>query len=438
MKKNIPNQKHLTPENRNFIESSLNDNHSIKEIAYFLSKDATTISKEIKRNRVYKEPSKFGGYSNICIHRYSCTQHAVCGDSKCINQCYHCSKCNSSCTLFQPEICKVLNRAPHVCNGCKTKSACRLEKYYYRSKDAQSKYENLRTYSREGINLSEDELKELNELTVPLIKKGQPIAHIFAKHKEEIPCTSRTFYCYVEKGYLSLSNIDLRRKVRYKKRKSKKLPTLRRNSRLLVGRKYGDFITYISTNPDAKVVEMDLVEGTKGGKVLLTIFFRETKLMLIIILDDKTQQSTINAINNMENILGTEEFKKIFPLILTDNGSEFLDPILLEKSHINNDKRTSIYYCDPNCSFQKGGIEKNHEFIRYVVPKGKSFDKFSQEDINLLMNNINNTARENLNDHTPMELTKLLFSSKTIELLGLKTILPDEVCLTSQLFSLKY
>ncbi|MEI6188649.1 MAG: helix-turn-helix domain-containing protein [Alphaproteobacteria bacterium] len=217
MKKKLPNQKHLTEDNRSFIESCLNENHCIVEIARFLSKDPTTISKEIKRNRQYKEPSKFGGYSNVCVNRYHCDITSVCDNNSCVKECRNCSMCNASCKLFKPEICPTLKRAPHVCNGCSKKSSCRLEKFYYRSKDAQSKYESLRTTSREGISLSEDELIALNELTVPLIKKGQPIAHIFSKHKEDIPCTSRTFYSYVEKGYLSLCNIDLRRKVRYKK-----------------------------------------------------------------------------------------------------------------------------------------------------------------------------------------------------------------------------
>jgi len=96
-----------------------------------------------------------------------------------------------------------------------------------------------------------------------------------------------------------------------------------------------------------------------------------------------------------------------------------------------------IYYCDPNCSFQKAGIEKNHEYIRYVVPKGKSFDKFTQYDIDLLMNNINNTARDKLNHRTPMELAKILLAEDTIKSLKLESIDSDQVCLTSALFSYK-
>lgn len=427
----------MTRENREFIETYLSENRSIKEISSFLSKDPTTISKEIRRNRTYKEPSKFGGYSNICINRYNCNLYSECSNTSCFNECSRCNKCNISCNQFKAEICSRLKRAPHVCNSCPKKTSCRLEKYYYSAKDAQKKYESLRTSSRTGINLSEDELKSLDELTAPLIKRGQPISHIFAKHKEDIPCTSRTFYSYVEKGILSLQNIDLRRKVRYKKRKRKKEQSIRRNAKLLVGRKYTDFIDFISINNDAKVVEMDTVEGTKGGKVLLTLFFRETKLMILKLLNNKTQQSVIEALNEIEESIGSDRFVKIFPVILTDNGSEFLDPVALEKSIQGALKRTSIYYCDPNSSFQKGGIEKNHEYIRYVVAKGNSFNDFTQEDIDLLMNHMNNTARDNLNSRTPMELAQLLIDPQIIEKLSLKIIPSDEICLTAKLLSRK-
>lgn len=429
-------QKHLSPENRDIIETALNSNQSIKDISVLLSKDPSTISKEIKRNRSYKEASKFGGYSNICVNRYNCTETAVCGDKSCLKECFTCYKCNTCCKLFKAEICKTLSRAPYVCNGCSKKTSCRLEKYYYRAKEAQTKYKTLLSSSRAGINMSEDELGALNELTAPLIRKGQPIGHIFASHNDEIPCTKRTFYSYVEKGIFSFGNIDLRRKVRYKKRKIKKISNIRRNSKLLIGRKYTDFINFTTENPDIKIVEMDTVEGVKGGKVILTIFFRESKLMLMILLNAKTQEAVKQVFDNIENSIGTELFKKTFPAILTDNGSEFLDPEKLENSSCkDNFKRTSIFYCDPNCSFQKGGIEKNHEYIRYIVPKGKSFNNFTQAHVELIMNHINSTSRENLNNHTPMEIARLLFPLELINLFNLKTISANNVCLTPKLIS---
>ena len=64
----LANQKHLTLEDRNYIEQALNQNMTFKEIGKFLSKDPTTISKEIKKHRTRKEASKFIN-GNICVQR---------------------------------------------------------------------------------------------------------------------------------------------------------------------------------------------------------------------------------------------------------------------------------------------------------------------------------------------------------------------------------
>ena len=110
---------------------------------------------------------------------------------------------------------------------------------------------------------------------------------------------------------------------------------------------------------------------------------------------DGTADSVIRVFDYLEAGLGTERFQRLFPAILTDNGSEFKRVDALELTD-EWSFRTSIYYCDPMASWQKPHIEKNHEYIRYVIPKGKSFNPYTQEDITLLMNHINSTKRPSL------------------------------------------
>ena len=74
-------------------------------------------------------------------------------------------------------------------------------------------------------------------------------------------------------------------------------------------------------------------------------------------------------------------------------------------------------------------IEKNHEYIRYIVPKGKSFDEFTQEDIDLIMNHINSTARDSLNGCTPYKLSRLLLDNHLHDALSLQEIAPDDTTL---------
>ena len=123
-----PNQKHLTLEDRNYIEQALNHDMTFKEIAKFLSKDPSTISKEIKKHRTRKEPNTFIGCGNICKNRYSCRRKNVCGRN-CNYLCFKCKCCNTYCSDFQEDICSILTNAPYVCNSCSAKSACTLVKY---------------------------------------------------------------------------------------------------------------------------------------------------------------------------------------------------------------------------------------------------------------------------------------------------------------------
>ena len=114
--------------------------------------------------------------------------------------------------------------------------------------------------------------------------------------------------------------------------------------------------------------------------------------------------------------------------MLTDNGTEFADPDLFEFDKEGN-RRMKLYYCDPRHSEQKGEIEKNHEYIRYVLPSGTSFDDLTQEKVDLLMSHINSTARPSLQGKTPIELALQHFGKDTVEKLGLQVIKPDDVCL---------
>lgn len=423
------NQKHLSLEDRNHIAEALGKKMTFEEIAKFLRKDPTTISKEVKKRRVCKPRNEFASRNN-CILKQHCTFRHICGNSLCHRRCASCSRCIDHCKDFSPEFCKHLKKAPFVCNGCEKKTVCRLEKYYYTSLSAHNHYRQTLSASREGINLTPEQLSELDELVTPLILKGQPITHIYAKNNDAIPCTSRTLYNYIDNHIITAKNIDLPRKVRYKPRKKKKKVEINHTWR--EDRKYSDFTELVELYPDIQIVEMDTVEGIKGGKVLLTMFFRNSKLMLAFLLPNKTQAAVVDVFNFIEEKLGSKIFQKTFPVILTDNGSEFTNPLLLEFGS-KDFVRTSIYYCDPNAAYQKASLEKNHEFIRYVVPKGKSFDRFTQKDITKLINHINSTARNSLNGRTPFEIATLLLDETVLKVLDLKEILCNKIHLKPSL-----
>lgn len=419
--------KHLTLDERNFIEQELAKNTSFRNIAKYLSKDPTTISKEVRKHRIRKDGQAIHVNFNHCAKKYNCHRKNLC-NPRCSKECRHCNNCNDVCSDFVDGTCFRLTHAPYVCNGCTEKFGCKLTKYYYRALPSFNSYKTTLSEARQGINMTELELFNLDRIVSPLIKKGQSISHI---HKtNDLPCTRATLYNYVSKNCFSARAIDLPRMVKMKKRKQKR--TEPKDTFARTNRTYDDFLKYIELHPDLPIVEMDTVEGIKGGKVLLTFLFRASRLMLAFILSEKTQKEVFRIFNMLEYGLGTELFEKTFPIILTDNGTEFGNPLSLE---FNNEGigRTRIFYCNPRASYQKGMLEKNHEFIRYVLPKGTSFDNLVQPNIDKMINHINSLARESLSWNTPIEVAMVTLDKKVIKKLNLKKVPANEIQLTPKL-----
>lgn len=321
-------------------------------------------------------------------------------------------------------------RAPYVCNGCSKRAQCRQERYFYKAVTANRHYRTVLTESRTGINISEVDMEWLDSLVSPLILQGQTPYMILQAHPE-INCSVKTLYNYIESGALSVKNIDLPRKVKYKLRKPH--PSEINNTGIFQGRTYKDFTAFLTEHPDTNVVEMDTVVGCEGShKVFLTLYFRCCKLMLIYLLPDKTTASVKKIFDSLEKVLGTLMFCQLFPVILTDRGSEFSNPDALETG-TDGIIRTSIYYCDPMASSQKGGIEKNHEYIRYVLTKGSSFDALTQWDTYKLANHINGAARASLNGLPPFKLAQLLLGKDALNAFRLHEVDADNIMLTPEL-----
>lgn len=420
------NQKHLTLSDRIIIEKGLNEGKTFVTIANIVHKDPTTISKEVRRHRIVKQ-RKDRTQTPRCAYLKDCQQKHLCNKINCDSLCKNCINCKIVCPNYKAKECGRLDKAPYVCNACSSIGSCTYARLIYIAKFADDAYHELLCSSREGVNQTAESMQELDNLVSPLILKGQSLSHIYSTHSEDIGCSRRTLYKYVDKQVLTARNIDLPRKVKYKPRK-KKCGSKTLDKTYRTNKTYADFTKLLEDNPNTQVVEMDTVEGKKGGKVLLTLLFRNSTFMLALLMNEKTQECVNEVFNSLQDKLGIEVFKKLFPVILTDNGTEFQNPYVLMCDK-NGEVRTNIYYCDSNCSWQKGMLEKNHEYIRYVVPKGHPFDPYSQEKITLMINHINSAARDSLNGCTPYKLSLLLLDTKLHNCLSLQEIHPDDVML---------
>ena len=439
------NGKHLTTTQRIYIEKGLADGKSFTAIGREIEKHPSTVAKEVKKRRYFperKSPNKLTPVEPIpCARRKVCQIRFLCERDDCYKLCKTCYRlsrekgCKAICPSYQPKVCERIRKAPYVCNGCPKFRRCKLQHALYSASDADASYQDLLVSSREGINQSPADIAMLDMMISPLLKKGQSLAHIYAHHGHEIPCSRRTLYNYIDKGIFEAKNVDLRRRVRYKckvRKTGTRISVLSREFR--IGRMYEDFQKFMKRNPGTNVIEMDTVEGGKGNgkKVFLTLFFRSCSLMLIFLLEEKTQEQVIEVFDTLSNKLGIALFHELFPVILTDNGVEFQFPGRLECDE-NGERRTKIFYCNPNSSWQKGMIEKNHSYIRYVVPKGESLDRLEHQDVTLLTNHINSEARDSLNGCSPFKLSQLLLNNQLHELLKLEEIHPDQVCLKPSL-----
>ena len=392
--------KHLSFEDRCVIEEFLNNKYNFTQIGRRLHKDRTTISDEVRK------------------HRYLRTT----------------ANCNNQPCCFD-------NKPPYVCNGCPKFNSCHKIRFSYSHDVAYNEYVKSLSKSRSHLKITKEQIASINDIIAPLmVHKHHSVNHVFIEHPEVLPFSKSTFYKYIDLGILNVKNIDLARKVRFRINKEYGNINTREktNPKIKIGRFYSDFKDYIEYHPNASIVEMDTVIGTnggKGGKCFLTLLFRQYNFMLIYLLPYKQSKYVINVFNNLKEILGINEFKRLFEVILTDNGTEFSDPESIEIDLNSGEKVVNLFYCDPSCSWQKGSIEKNHEYIRYILPKSTSFAGLTQDDCFKIASHINSTPRLSLNNNSPYDSALLFIGKDNIDKFNIKKINNDDIDLSIRLLN---
>lgn len=418
---------HLTLDNRVTIQTDLDLGKSFSGIAKDIEKDKTTVSKEIQKHVQCIKTGAYGRPFNNCKKRHNCEKYHICETCNSNKRCCFCGKCSSVCSEYSPEYCSKLKSPPYVCNGCTDKSKCTLEKMIYSAKDAQNEYEKTLVESRSGIAMDEEEIKSLNKVVSPLVQNGQSIHHICVNNSDLVMISERTVYKYIDQGLLTARNIDLRSKVRFRPRKCKSI-NFKVDKKCREGRTYEDFLKYRNDHPEMPLVQMDTVEGVKGGAVLLTLHFVDCKLQLSFFRERNDAKSVTETFHRLRETLGTETFKKLFPLILTDCGTEFSDPKSIEYDESEN-RICRVFYWEKSSPEEKGACERNHEFIRMYIPKGVDISKYTQKQIDQMMSHINSYARAGISDRCPYELFSFMFGDGILGKLNINKIAPNDIIL---------
>lgn len=426
--------KHLTFDDRCEIEEMLKDGASFRAIARKLGVSPTTVSNEVKLNRSFGKPRERPEKAQSRCARYGkCRVVMLC--FKCTSgaaSCKRCPKkrCYDLCKEFDPFSCEKLESAPFVCTSCPKRGYCTFAKARYTASKAQARHDERLRLAHLGIACEPHELRMMVDKVKKLLGQGQSLEAIWAVHGEEFPVCVRTFYNYMEQGVMGLANIDLPRKVKYAPRKKRQAGEPKMD---LEGRTYADWLAL----PDELrllTVQIDCVEGLRrNSKCILSLHFVRLFFQLYILLDAKTQAHVKAALDAVEAYCGGA-FPDVFPVILGDRGSEFLDYLKIEVG-LDGSRRTRMFYCDPVRPGQKGACEKNHVELRRILPKGTDFDVLTQWDVSVACSHVNSYVRAG-QGAAPIALASLALPANLLESLGVAAVPPDDVVMKPSLLGL--
>ena len=205
-------------------------------------------------------------------------------------------------------------------------------------------------------------------------------------------CT-KTLYKYVELGFLKIKNTDLPQKL-------KRIP---KSTRIRINkRKFGKSISerpkHIEPRKEFGHWEIDTVIGKKTSDqdVLLTIIERKSRYYKVIKIDSKFSKRVNDAL--LDFIMESKtKVAEVFKSITSDNGSEFSGLSDLESL-------VPMYFCHPYSSFERGSNERHNGILRQFIPKGRSINDFSEDEIMYFVDIINAKPRKNLGYRTPEEI----------------------------------
>lgn len=406
---------HLTMQDRQTIQSALEEGKTKAEIGRLLGKDPCGISREIKRHREFRKRNAYNR-PVLCGRRKACKIR----------------NCSKDCEGFEEARCDRRDRLPGVCNGCEKRAKCPMDKYYYHAARADAQYRSELVSCREGINLEKAERDIIGDTISPLLKQGQSVYQILSNHPE-LQLSDRTLYRYIETGVFTKFGVDnFSLKEQVNRRQFKEKYKKRKEPANYNGHRYSDYLEFISQNPEITPVEMDTVYNHQSGPYIQTFMFPSMQFMVGRLHAEKTSESMASTLDLYQQCLKPDIFAKLFSLLLTDRGTEFEKVSLFERGS-DESKRLDIFYCDAMQSSQKPHVENNHNFVRDIMPNGKPLGMLTQDCVDLMFSHINSTPRKALHGKTPYELFTFYFGESAAAALGIISIPMDAVVLKPSL-----
>lgn len=213
--------------------------------------------------------------------------------------------------------------------------------------------------------------------------------------------STTTIYRAIHYNLLKVNKNDTRRMVKFNTEKNcykseKTIPESKKNNSIDLRpeiinnrERFGDW-------------ELDTVISSSKGKneCLMTLTDRKIRFEIIARLKEKTKEDVVKKIRRIKEIL-KNNINDVIKSISTDNGTEFS-----EWKQIQEILDTTVYFCHPYASYEKGTNEKHNGIIRYFIPKGAFIENYSNKDIEKIANWMNNYPRKIFGYKTPTEMLK--------------------------------
>ena len=377
----------LSVDDRMTIQACIHDNQNMTQIASRIGVHKSTISREIHRHMLIKN-----GFP--------------------MSHCSHLSQLG-------------------LCNSCQSRGQCTKEHHYYNYVEAHIQAESTNKSAHSTSKLLPQQVRLIDSIVTEGVHLGQSLHHIYVSNPVLAKfCVERTIRRLCYRGDLTAKPHELRRYVVYKHtyKKSPQESQLR-DIRVLLGRTFKDFLLYVAHHKKMSIAQYDSVVGKRDDKqAILTIIFPSSNFQFGLLIKKDNPTSVKNRLTSLFHQLGEALISKIFPINLCDNGVEF--SYFNEIEVFNGKQVLRTFFTTPYRSTDKSECERNHEFIRYVYPKGKSLNDITQEDLNEVFSNINSYVRKAKGDKTPYDMVKQRFGQAFLDIIRIRRIPNKKVKLT--------
>ena len=94
------------------------------------------------------------------------------------------------------------------------------------------------------------------------------------------------------------------------------------------------------------------------------------------------------------------------------------------------------YLTSYHWTYEKPHVENNHTLFRSIVPKGTSFDRFTQQTVDVIFSHVNAVARKQFNGKSAYDMFAFTYSASLASVLGISYIQPKDVIQSPRLLNL--